>query len=56
MGIWGVIVAKIKGFKVNERQEQMLKELAEYMGTSESQVIRYLIWREYQRMKKEMVH
>ena len=47
-------MAKIKGFKMSDKQAQMLKEIAQYMGTSESEVLRYLIWKEYNRIKKEI--
>lgn len=49
-------MSKLKGFKMSDKQAQMLRELAQYMGTTESEVLRYLIWKEYNKMKKEMAN
>jgi predicted DNA-binding protein len=55
-GLLGSRMSKLKGFKMSDKQAQMLRELAQYMGTTESEVLRYLIWKEYNKMKKEMAN
>ena len=46
---------KQKSIRLNEDQLKMLKELADYMGIPENDVIRHLIKKEYMNMKKQSV-
>jgi antitoxin component of RelBE/YafQ-DinJ toxin-antitoxin module len=49
MGMGG----KLKTLKLNDEFNNMLREIAEYMGITESDVIRHLIKKEYMRIQKQ---
>jgi predicted transcriptional regulator len=44
---------RLKTIKLSDELSKMLSEIADYMGISESDVIRHLIKKEYMRLQKQ---
>ena len=47
--------SRLKTLKLNDELSKMLSEIADYMGITESDVLRYLIKKEYMRIQKQKV-